>query len=174
MVTVTVRICLMSGRILQINTSDGGVPKRPLLQAYVNKLGVDGDDHAHPQFHGGPEKALLLIGIESIEEMKAAGHPVYPGALGENLTTEGLDRRRMRLGQRYNVGSVILQLTRMRVPCKTLDVYGPSIKQLIFDKQVKEGDVTSARWGLAGFYAAVLQEGEICQGDIITLLDNDV
>src|SRR5689334_3811719 len=139
----------MIGRIVQINTSGGGVPKRPVRSAIVNELGVVGDDHAHPQFHGGPQKALLLLGLESLEEIKTAGHPVYPGAMGENLTTEGLDRRRMRLGQRYQAGSVILQLTKMRVPCKTLDVYGSAIKSLIFDKQVKDGDFTSPRWGLA-------------------------
>lgn len=164
----------MTGRIVQINTSRGGLPKRPVFRADVNELGIAGDDHAHPQIHGGPQKAVLLIALESLEEIRACGHAVYPGALGENLTTEGLDRRRMRLGQRYQAGSVILRLTRMRVPCNTLDVYGPAIKELIFDKQVKDGDFTSPRWGLAGFYASVLQPGEIRPDDIITLLDYDV
>jgi MOSC domain-containing protein YiiM len=164
----------MTGRVVQINTSAGGVPKHPVLHATVNELGIVGDDHAHPRFHGGPQKALLLIGVESIAEMRAAGHAVFPGALGENLTTEGLDRTRMRLGQKFRAGSVTLQLTKMRVPCKTLDVYGPAIKELIFDRRVKDGDFTSPRWGLAGFYASVLQPGEVEPNAIISLLDQSV
>ncbi len=82
--------------ILQINISRGGLPKRSIPAADVTSLGITGDGHAHPEFHGGPDKALLLITSEGIDELIAQGFTVFPGAMGENLTTQGLDRRTLR------------------------------------------------------------------------------
>lgn len=135
---------------------------------------IRGDAWAHPQFHGGPNQALLLITSEGIAELVAQGFPLYYGALGENLTTAGLDRRQMRVGQRYRAGEVMLELTKVRSPCSTLDVYGPGIKQAIYDEQVKAGDPASPRWGLSGFYAKVVRPGVIRPHDIITLVDQVV
>ena len=164
----------MTGSILQINISPGGVPKRAIAEATVTGAGIVGDAWAHPDIHGGPRQALLLIGAESIEELTALGFPLFFGALGENLTTRGLDRRQMRFGQRYRIGEVFIELTKMRGPCSTLDVYGPGIQRAVYDAQVKAGDASSPRWGLAGFYAAVLHGGVIRQGDRIALVDQVV
>jgi MOSC domain-containing protein YiiM len=164
----------MTGSILQINISPGGVPKRPIAEATVTPAGILGDSWAHPDIHGGPWQALLLIGAESIEELTALGFPLFFGALGENLTTSGLDRRQMRFGQRYRIGEVFLELTKMRGPCATLDVYGPGIQRAVYDAQVKAGDASSPRWGLSGFYAAVLHGGVIRPGDRIALVDQVV
>ena len=98
----------MRGFIEQINISPGGVPKRAIPHGIVNQLGIEGDKHAHPEFHGGTRQALLLITAEGIAELVDAGYPLYFGALGENLTTRGLDRREMRPGQRYRAGGVLL------------------------------------------------------------------
>jgi len=157
--------------ILQINVSQGGLPKLPITEAWVTPLGIDGDLHAHPQIHGGPQKALLLISSEGIQELQQAGFPVYCGALGENLTTRGLDRHTLRAGQHWRIGGVVVELTRMRVPCKTIQVYGPNIGEAIYDQSVKAGDPVSPRWGLSGFYASVLQPGLIRPGDPMHLLD---
>ena len=164
----------MTGSIVQINVSPGGVPKRPIAEAEVTPEGIRGDSWAHPEIHGGPNQALLLITSEGIGQLIAQGYPVYPGALGENLTTLGLDRRQMRIGQRYRVGDVMLEITKMRQPCSTLDVYGSSIKNAVYDAQVKAGDAASPRWGLAGFYARVLRSGLIRPKDIIGLIDQVV
>ena len=164
----------MTGSIVQINISPGGVPKRPTAEAEVTVQGIRGDSWAHPEIHGGPNQAVLLITSEGIEELIAQGYPLFPGALGENLTTTGLDRRQMRLGQRYRVGEVTLELSKMRSPCTTLDVYGPSIKTAVYDAQVSAGDASTPRWGLAGFYARVLKSGFIRPKDIIELLDQAV
>jgi MOSC domain-containing protein YiiM len=161
----------MHGVVEQLSISAGGVPKYAILQAVVNDLGIEGDKHAHPRFHGGPQQALLIITAEGIDELKAAGFPVYPGALGENLTTRGLNRREMRIGQRYRAGSVVLQLTKMRQPCSALDPYGEGIQQAVFDSDVKRGDFNSPLWGLGGFYASIIENGEILPGDIISLAD---
>ena len=160
--------------VLQINVSRGGVPKRAIPEAEVTPHGVVGDACAHPQFHGGPRKAVLLITSEGIAELAELGFPVYHGALGENITTAGLDRRGLRIGQRYRVGPSIVELTKVRVPCETLNVYGPGIQAAIYDAQVKAGDPSSPRWGLSGFYASVVQAGTIRTGDPIALLDQAV
>jgi MOSC domain-containing protein YiiM len=165
---------MLTGSIIQINTSHGGLPKTPVAFATVTRRGIEGDVCAHPQIHGGPNQALLLIGIEAIEEIHAMGYPVYPGALGENFTTRGLDRKQMRLGQRYRAGDIILELTKMRAPCNALDIYGPGIQRAIFEKAVKIGDYTSPLWGLAGCYASVIEGGEVYPDAIITLLDQVV
>ncbi len=164
----------MTGSIVQINISPGGVPKRPIPEAEVTPEGIRGDAWAHPQIHGGPNQAVLLITSEGLDELMAQGYPVFAGALGENLTTSGLDRRQMRLGQRFRIGEVMLEITKMRSPCTTLDVYGPSIKQAVYDREVKAGDASSPRWGLAGFYLRVVHSGTVRPGDIIGLVDQVV
>jgi MOSC domain-containing protein YiiM len=164
----------MTGSILQINISPGGIPKRPIPEATVTVEGIRGDSWAHPQFHGGRNQALLLITSEGIAELSAQGFPLYPGALGENLTTSGLDRRQMRAGQRYRAGEVIFELTKLRVPCDTLSVYGRGIQQAVYDSQVKAGDPSTPRWGLGGFYARVVTPGVIRPHDLITLVDQIV
>jgi MOSC domain-containing protein YiiM len=164
----------MTGSILQVSISPGGIPKRPIAEAEVTPQGIRGDSWAHPQIHGGPNQALLLITSEGIGQLLALGYPVFPGALGENLTTLGLDRGQVRIGQRYRAGEVMLEITKMRQPCSTLDVYGSSIKRAIYDAQVKASDASSPRWGLAGFYARVLRSGFIRPKDIIELVDQVV
>jgi len=156
--------------ILQINVSQGGIPKRSVDRARVRNQGIDGDAVSHTEIHGGPLQAVLLIMNESLEEMKSLGFPVYPGALGENLTTSGLDRHDLRIGQRYRAGQAILELTKIRVPCATLNPYGKGIQNAIYDQQVKAGDSSSPRWGLSGFYASIVQEGWILPGDRIERL----
>ena len=164
----------MTGSIVQINISRGGVPKRPIASASITPLGLEGDGHANPRFHGGPRQAVLIICAEVIEELIAQGYPLFYGALGENLTTRGLNRRQMRVGQRYRAGAALLELTKLRVPCQTIAVYGADLGKTIYDKQVKAGDPTSPRWGMSGFYASVFNPGEVRQNDIIVLVDHVV
>jgi len=161
----------MTGTILQINISPGGVPKRPVFEAMLTPAGVQGDAWAHPRIHGGPLKAVLLICAEVIDELRAAGYPVFYGALGENFTVRGLDPRQLRPGQRFRAGAAVIELTSVRIPCETLDVYGPSIKAAIFDKAVKAGDTSSPLWARSGMYAAVVSGGMVRPNDIITLMD---
>src|SRR5579885_619275 len=65
----------VTGSVIQISISKGGIPKRPIEQARVGRIGIEGDRHAHPEFHGGPRKALLFIAQEGIEEIAALGFP---------------------------------------------------------------------------------------------------
>ena len=162
----------MTGSILQISISRGGVPKRAIAEAEVNSLGIVGDVQIHTKFHGGPTRALLIITSEGIEELKAKGYPLYPGALGENLTTVGLDRREMRVGQRYRLGELLVEVMSMRQPCAALNHYGRGIQKAVYDAQVRADDPTSPRWGLSGFYTSVIRGGTIRVGDPIQLLES--
>lgn len=145
------------------------MPKTAIDSGFIGSLGIEGDLHAHPQFHGGPKKAVLIISSETIDELVKRGYPVFYGALGENLTTRGLDIRDVRIGDEIRAGGAILEITQPRVPCGTLDVYGPSIKQEIFDRLVKVLDPSSPRWGMSGFYASVRSPGPVAPGDIIAV-----
>ena len=159
----------MIGTVVQINVSRGGLPKRPVTEAVLTPLGLEGDAQAHPEIHGGPLQAVLLITAEVVDELTMRGYPIYYGAMGENLTTRGLDRRLLRVGQRFRVGSALIELTKVRGPCLQLDIYDPAIKPEVYDSQVKAGDTSSPRWAMSGFYAAVIHTGVIHANDIITL-----
>ncbi len=159
------------GSILQISISRGGLPKLAIPQGDLGPLGIAGDDHAHPQIHGGPRQAILLISSETIRELNVLGYSLYPGALGENITTIGIDRAQWRAGQRWRLGQTIIELTSVRGPCALLNGYGLGIQNDIYDAQVQRGDPSSPRWAMSGFYASVVQPGLIRPGDPISLLD---
>jgi len=143
------------GRILQINVSAGGVPKMPIAKAEVGTLGITGDGHRF-RLHGGPDKAILLLASEVIDSLRAEGWPLYYGALGENLTTSGLDHRTWQTDQYFRSGDVLLQLTTPREPCRTLNPYGRGIQKRL---RVHPGE--------SGFYAAVLSGGTLLPDAII-------
>jgi MOSC domain-containing protein YiiM len=164
----------VTGSIVQVSISRGGLPKRAIPEGFITRLGLEGDAHAHPQIHGGPRQAVLIICSEAIEELIARGYPLFHGALGENLTTRGLDRRAMRIGQRYRAGQAMLELTKLRAPCKAIAVYGENLGAEIYDSDVKAGNPESPRWGMGGFYASVLRTGEIRENDIIALIEQAV
>jgi MOSC domain-containing protein YiiM len=159
------------GTVLQISTSLGGVPKRAVPEAQVTPTGIVGDGWRYPQFHGGLRRAILVITAEGIDELLAQGFPVFCGALGENITTRGLDRGSLRIGQRYQAGEVVIELCQIRLPCDTLSIYGAGIQAAIYDAQTQAGDYASPRWGLSGFYASVVRPGKMRVGDAIFPLD---
>jgi len=156
------------GSILQINVSRGGLPKRPVPEAQLTPAGLTGDSVAHPQVHGGLRKAVLIVSAESIDDLIAHGYPLFYGALGENLTTRGLDRRRMRSGQRYRAGGALLELTTLRIPCSALDVYSPDLKRELYERDMQPDHPA---WARGGFYAAVIEPGQVRTNDIILLVD---
>jgi MOSC domain-containing protein YiiM len=155
---------------MQVSLSKGGIPKRAIPVGELTETGVAGDAWRYP-FHGGRRQAILLITIEGIDELISQGFPLFPGALGENLTTRGLDRRELRIGHRLRAGDAAIELTKIRTPCATLNVYGSGIQAAIYDARVHAGDPESQRWGLSGFYASVVRPGTVSAGDTIEILD---
>ena len=160
----------MTGSVVQISISAGGVPNHAIDEGHVTTCGIKGDGWRHPQFHGTPKRAILLITAEGMDELEAQGFPVYYGALGENLTSRGLDRRSLRIGQRFRAGEAVIELTEVRFPCGTLDVYGTAIQAAIFGLRAQGWDPTSPVWGLSGFYASVAEPGIVRAGDSIVLV----
>ena len=160
----------MTGTIVQVNVSFGGLPKRAIAAGTITALGLEGDAWAHPQIHGGLRQAVLLIAAETIDDLKDRGYPVFYGALGENLTTRGLDPHQLRIGQQLRAGGALLEISKVRGPCGALDIYGPAIKQEIYDQRVRAGDATSSHWGMSGFYTRVVEPGAVRPGDTVCVV----
>ena len=161
----------MNPHVVQINISSGGIPKKPVPFGRVVFGKVEGDDWNDRRYHGWPDQALCLFSVELIEELKAEGFPLFPGALGENLTTKGLDFHKVRIGEVYRVGQEVeIRITKIRVPCRTITMYGEGIMRATYDPEVKRGNVNTPKWGRSGFYAEVLKEGVIHSGDQIDLM----
>ncbi len=161
----------LPGRLIQVNVSRGGVPKLPVEQAGVFFDHIDGDSWNDVKHHGLHGQAVCLFSLELIAELKAEGYPVFPGALGENFTTEGVDYRGVRLGDKFRVGNEVeIRITKVRRPCRTITIYGEGIIRATFDAGVRAGDPSSPRWGRSGYYAEVLKEGLVRPGDSFSLL----
>jgi len=131
----------------------------------IRRTGLVGDRQADPSVHGGPTKAVYAYPSEHYplwrRELGRADLPC--GSFGENLTTEGLDERTLRVGDRLRVGSALLEVTQPRMPCYKLGI--------------RFGRLDMVRRFLAsgrsGFYLAVLEEGDVAAGDPIELLGTD-
>ncbi len=154
---------MVNGRIVQISVSPGGVPKRPVPSARVTELGLEGDLHHDMEHHGGPERALCIFAMEAIRVLQAEGHDVAPGAIGENVTVEGLDWERVTPGRYLELGAgVLIEVTRYTSPCFNLK------------KNFTDGDVSRVSQkrhpGSSRVYARVLQAGTIKQGDPVRLV----
>ena len=160
----------MTGVVVQVSISAGGVPNHAVDCGHVTVSGIAGDGWRHPQFHGIPKRAILLITSEGLDEINAMGFPVYPGALGENLTSRGIPRRALRIGQRFRCGAATIQLTEPRFPCGTLGVYGQGIQTAIYDARAMNADPLSEVWGLSGFYASVAEPGIVRPGEAVALI----
>ena len=129
----------------------------------VRELNIDGDRQSDLVKHGGPLRAVYMYPSEHYAYWRAAlpGTDLPWGALGENLTVEGLLEDDVRVGDRLQAGSVELVVTRPRKPCYKLAI------------RLGERDmVTRFRAsGRSGFYLSVAREGELRAGDAITRLE---
>jgi MOSC domain-containing protein YiiM len=122
---------------------------------------------------------VLIVCAEAVDDLAAQGFPLFYGALGENITVKGIDHRQFRIGQRWRIGRAWMELTKVRVPCRTLDVYNlggskGTIQKAVYDKQVKAGDTSSPLWAKGGVYAAVVTDGIVRPGDPVQLVDQAV
>ncbi|MGH7302903.1 MAG: MOSC domain-containing protein [Candidatus Rokuibacteriota bacterium] len=154
----------MSARIVQISVSRGGVPKTAVPAARVTANGLEGDAQRHRELHGGPERAVCLYSIEAIERLRAEGHPITPGSIGENVTVQGLDWSAVAPGDHLLLGDqALLQVTRYTSPCV-------NIMGAFTDGEFAR--VSQKRHpGWSRVYARVLVEGTIRRDDPVRLLD---
>jgi MOSC domain-containing protein YiiM len=111
----------VTAQIFQLSISSGGVPKRAVAEALVDRLGLERDKQKHTKIHGGPDRAVSLFSLEVIQALQAEGHPIYPGSTGENVLISGLDWVALQPGTRLALGpEVIVELTRTATPCKQI------------------------------------------------------
>jgi MOSC domain-containing protein YiiM len=152
-----------SGRVAQISVSAGGVPKRPVEAAEVTASGVAGDAQRDLHHHGGPERAVCLFALEIIRALRAEGHPIEPGHIGENLTLEGLDWAAVTPGARLLLGEdVLLEITRYTSPCANIRAsFTGGAYARVSEKQHP---------GQSRVYARVVRAGTIRRGDPVRLL----
>ena len=154
----------MHGRIVSVNVSPGGVPKRPVASAWIGRLGLDTDAHTEPPpTHGGPEQAVCLYAAEAIARVAADGHQAFPGAFGENLTLEGIDWGALRAGDRMTIGEdgPTLELSEMAGPCQTIAHWFVERRIARISPKLHPED---SRW-----YARVLVEGSVAPGAQVTV-----
>ena len=154
---------LSVGRVVQVSISPGGVPKEPIVSARVGPLGLEGDRHDDRTAHGGPHRAVCLYTVEAIRRVRAEGHPIFPGSIGENLTLEGIELGDLSLGDRLAVGAqVVLEISGPCNPCETIrDSFdGGRIARVSVKVHPRDSRL----------YARVLSEGEVQPGDEVRVL----
>jgi Uncharacterized protein conserved in bacteria len=149
-----------AGRVASVNVSPGGVPKWPVAEQWVGRLGLTDDRHNEPEpMHGGPEQAVSLYSVEAIARVAADGHTAFPGAYGENLTLEGVEMHEITSGDRLAIGDagLVLELTMHAEPCQTIAHWFVEKRIARINSRLHPAD---ARW-----YARVITEGPVRPGD---------
>jgi MOSC domain-containing protein YiiM len=149
--------------IYQINVSDGGLPKYPVLEAVVATTGVQGDRQRNLTFHGGPDRAVCLFSQELIERLQDEGHTIEAGSSGENLTLSGLEWEKLKPGDRLQMGpDVQLEIMSYTAPC---DQNARWFRDGDFKRVSQKKNP-----GWSRLYAKVLREGVVRPGDEVTVL----
>ena len=131
----------------------------------IGRLGIEGDEQADPRYHGGPDKALhhypsdhyVFWGSIAID------HPLLnaPGAFGENVSTWGLVEEDVCIGDRFRLGSAVLEISQGRQPCwKQGQHLGWTALTALMVKERR-----------SGWYYRVIEEGIAKAGDLIELIE---
>lgn len=150
-------------RVFQINASGGGVPKLAVQRAEITAGGITTDRQANLKHHGGPDRALCLYSLERILDLQAEGHPIYPGAAGENLTISGLDWSTVQPGEKLRVGNdVLVEIVSFTAPCGTINSYFAGGDPGRISQDVHPG------W--SRLYARVVSPGSISVGDQVEVV----
>jgi MOSC domain-containing protein YiiM len=141
-----------------------GIFKHPVTgPVRLTRENLDGDGQAERRFHGGLDKALLAYCFDHYARWEAElpGVSWHLGGFGENLTVSGLDEAGVCLGDRYGLGSVVLEVSEPRRPCSKLA------------RRLGVPDLVARvhRTDRSGWYLRVVQEGRLEAGMPVTLLD---
>ena len=124
-------------------------------------VNLDGDDQADRSVHGGPDKAVYAYAAEDLHWWSSArGHNVGPGTFGENLTTLGIDLAAAVIGERWTVGSTVLEVSQPRIPCYKL---GIRMGDDEFPRRFEDA-------GRMGAYLRIINEGVVAPGDVIEVI----
>lgn len=140
-----------------------GIHKRPVSGPVpVGRLGVGGDHILDTEHHGGAAQAVYIYTAPDYAFWADhLGRPLEPGTFGENFLFSELESATVRLGQRFQVGSVLLEIASARVPCVTL---AERMDDPGFVKRFREVR-------RPGMYARVVENGEVEAGDPVIRLN---
>jgi MOSC domain-containing protein YiiM len=151
-----------SGRVASVNVNQGGVPKLPVPEQFVGRLGLADDRHNEPEpMHGGADQAVCLYSMEAIERLVGEGHNAFPGAFGENITMRGIELDSIGPGDRLAIGDggLVIEITWHATPC-TKQAHWFSDGR--FARISHKTHPIDARW-----YARVISEGPVRPGDAV-------
>ena len=153
----------VAGRVHSLNVSGGGVPKRPVSEAYVTKNGLRGDVQGDLRYHGGPERAVSLFSFEVIERLRVEGHAIAPGTAGENVTLSGLVWALVAPGARLEFeGGVVLEVASYCVPCGKIRASFAAGKIHRINQEDHPGE--------SRVYARVVVEGAVREGEPVRVV----
>jgi MOSC domain-containing protein YiiM len=127
----------------------------------VRGVNLAGDDQADRRVHGGPDKAVYAYTVEDYAWWSdELGEVVGPATFGENLTTEGLDLSAAVIGERWAVGTTLLEVAQPREPCAKL---GLRMGDAAFRERFAEA-------GRTGAYLRIVGEGDVGAGDLVEII----
>lgn len=162
------------GRIVSVNvgrprafhhlgkTATSSIWKSPVIgRVAVREVNVDGDDQADREVHGGFDKAVYAYALEDVRFWESElEKSLELAAVGENLTTEGLDVTGAVVGSRWRVGSAELEVSEPRVPCWKLAY---KMEDPAFVRRF-------TRAGRPGAYLRIVRESDIGANDEIRVI----
>ncbi|MGH3424193.1 MAG: MOSC domain-containing protein [Nocardioidaceae bacterium] len=139
------------------------IDKRPATGPVgVGTLGLEGDEIADLVHHGGPHKAVYAFAGEDLRTWAGElGKPLRPGQFGENLTTTGIDVTASCIGDRWRIGTAVLEVATVRIPCSVFAGF-------IDERQWVRRFVQKGR---PGAYLRVIEQGHLSAGDEIHVIE---
>ncbi|KAA0958026.1 MOSC domain-containing protein [Planococcus sp. ANT_H30] len=137
------------------------IRKQQAQTVLLTKDGFQGDGVADLKHHGGPERAVCIYSYEHYAYWKDQFKvQLPPAAFGENLTVTNMLERDVCIGDIFQVGEAIIQVTQGRVPCNTID------RRLDMKPLLKE----MVKTGFTGYLCRVLEEGIVRADSSIRLV----
>lgn len=134
----------------------------------VSGVNIRSDTQADRRVHGGPDKAVYAYALEDTAWWEdELDRQVGPGAFGENLSLRGVDVSGARIGERWAIGSTVLEVRQPRLPCFKL---GLRHSDPLLPRRF-------AHAGRPGAYLAIIEPGAIAPGDSVKVIerpDHDV
>ncbi|MGP4067196.1 MOSC domain-containing protein [Halobacillus sp. B29] len=137
--------------------------KTPVQEGvYLTYYNFEGDEQADKKNHGGRDKAVCLYPAQHYKHWdEHYGQSFSFPAFGENLTVEGIDEREVHIGDQFQLGDALLQISEPRKPCYIIArTHG-----------IKDFPAKVMETGYTGFYLRVLKEGKVTPGDDMTLVE---
>ncbi|WNV76990.1 MOSC domain-containing protein [Geodermatophilus sp. DSM 44513] len=158
-------VCVAAAGVLEIpgrGPTRSAIDKRPVPgRVAVRPLGLDGDTQANRKHHGGEGQAVYAYAAEDAAWWEAELDRELPaGRFGENLRTAGIDLTAALLGERWEVGTALLEVTAPRTPCAKFQAYW-GVPRLV--RRFTEH-------GAPGAYLRVLRPGDVGAGDALTVV----